>query len=219
MTAIPIPWRMRNLPLDSRGYPVPVVVLRDKNGKPLFVVNDGEKQIECAKRKLCAICGERLTKELWFCGGSLAAFHPRGAYLDPPMHHECMRYALQVCPYLASPHRTAYVSEATIERIQDRVSGPRLVHDPTVTHERPDPIVAVMSFGQSILIDPRSQFVDRRLRAIKPLRPYHAVEFWRHGEQLRFEHGMEAIANLPSLDLAALRLLYPVPLPEIEVTK
>src|SRR5215471_19207085 len=83
-----LPERMCKLPLDHRGYPVPVTIQRDTRGKPLFVANDSEVVAKCIKRKLCSICGERLTRELWFTGGPNNALHPHGGYLDPAMHHE-----------------------------------------------------------------------------------------------------------------------------------
>ena len=36
----------------------------------------------------------------------MSALHPNGAYIDPPLHHECMRFALQTCPYLISTKYT-----------------------------------------------------------------------------------------------------------------
>jgi len=194
-----IPERMCKLPLDHRGYPVPVTIQRDTRGKPLFVANDSEAVAKCIKRKLCSICGERLTRELWFTGGPNNALHPHGGYLDPAMHHECLSYALQVCPYLATPRE--YLNEQLIDRLQERVGERIILIDPTTDPERPEVFMAVMSYGQSLIPRPRQAPV------IKPLRPYHAVEFWRHGIRLEFEAGLEIISKIRGLDLSGLRLV------------
>jgi len=200
---IEVPARMAHLPRDARGYPVPVVVKRDESGRPLFIVNDAEVIQRCIKRKLCSICGARMVREFWFAGGPGSAFDPRGMYLDPPMHHECLTFALQTCPYLASPVRRAYVDAAAVEKLAARVGGgDKLLLDPTVDEERPDPFVAVMSYGVSV----RGGSLGKE-RYLVPLRPYHAVEFWRHGERLSFGDGLAAIAKIRGLDLSALRLM------------
>ena len=193
---------MARLPRDARGYPVPVVVKRDESGRPLFIVNDAEVIQRCIKRKLCSICGDRMVREFWFAGGPGSAFDPRGMYLDPPMHHECVTFALRVCPYLASPARREYVNAATVEKLAERLGGDKLLLDPTVDEERPDPFVAVMSYGVSV-----SSGSLGKERYLAPLRPYHAVEFWRHGERLAFADGVAALSKMRGLDLSALRLL------------
>ena len=42
--SIPVPARMQQLPRDQRGYPVPVIVLRDNSGRPHFTMNDEAKR-------------------------------------------------------------------------------------------------------------------------------------------------------------------------------
>src|SRR5215472_13925800 len=96
-----VPSRMAHLPLDPRGYPIPANVYRDAQGRPHFTINDDRKRLEQLRRDACPICDQSLYIGRWFVGGPLSAFHPNGAYIDLPMHHECATYALQVCPYLA----------------------------------------------------------------------------------------------------------------------
>lgn len=53
----PIPQSMRKLDRDHRGYPVPWIVMRDIDGKPVLTVNDHEKVQKCVAKKRCSICG------------------------------------------------------------------------------------------------------------------------------------------------------------------
>lgn len=101
---VPIPKRMRTLERDARGYPVPFIVLRDRQGVPRFTINDVTKVAACLTKKLCSICGKRLDIDMWLVGGSRAFLHDDGVFLDPPLHYECAVYALQVCPFLAAPN-------------------------------------------------------------------------------------------------------------------
>jgi hypothetical protein len=195
----PIPERMASLPRDRRGLPIPVVVARDREGLPQFAVNDSLVSRQCVARKLCPICGQRLTKELWFAGGPGSAFHPGGAYFDPAMHHECMAFALQSCPYLALPN---YVSKMAAKMpVLEKQMCDELLVDPSVDPDRPLVFVAVMAFGQSV-----EEW--GRFSHLQPLRPYHAVEFWRHGQQLSFDEGLQIVCKNREYDLAGcLRLI------------
>ena len=198
---VPLPERMQHLPRDKRGYPIPVIVEHDQAGAPVFAANDHEVALRHARRKLCPICGARLTKELWFVGGPLSAFHPLGAYFDSAMHHECMTYAMQVCPYMALPNYRSTI-DAQMPHLQERIGG-KLVLDSTMIPGRPPCFVAVMAYGQSF----RDAEIPPLVNKI-PLRPYHAVEFWKDGARLTYEAGRELLAPLRGLDLdSCLRLI------------
>jgi hypothetical protein len=200
---VPLPERMKKLPRDKRGYPIPVIVTRDRDGLPMFTVNDSVVQTKCVHKKMCPICGGKLPKELWFVGGPQSAFHPHGCYFDSAMHHECLTYALQVCPYLAMTRWNAH--EANLDHLSSRMDKRTLLEDRTMIVDRPDVFVAVMSYGQSLSANgPMSPH-------IKPLRPYHAVEFWKHGQRVDFYEGvllMRKVYSEPKLDLhGTLRLI------------
>lgn len=199
-TQVPMPERIARLPRDRRGYPIPVIVTYDTQGLPLFTVNDSAVHRKCVNKKLCAICGERLTKELWFAGGPQSALHPHGMYFDSAMHHECVTYAMQVCPYLGTS-RFHGLSDATRTKLQGRMAVPLV--DVTVIPEKPELFVVVMAYGQSV----QASSEEPTLRYIKPLRPYHAVEYWQTGKQLSAAEGLAMIEKIPELDLSALRLV------------
>lgn len=103
LPAIEIPKPLRSLERDRRGYPIPFIVMRDRTGRPHFQVNDARQVLRAIRGHLCALCGRRMREGFWFVGGPRCFMHPRGAFVDPPAHEDCARYAMQVCPYLAAP--------------------------------------------------------------------------------------------------------------------
>jgi hypothetical protein len=50
---VPLPERMRSLPTDSRGYPIPANILRDENGVYHFIINDENKRQEQIELQNC----------------------------------------------------------------------------------------------------------------------------------------------------------------------
>jgi hypothetical protein len=186
---------MRDLERDRRGLPIPFVVLRDKEGTPHFTVNDTTKTVKCLLEDLCPICGKRLHRGRWFVGGPLSAFHPDGCYFDTPMHADCMRYALKVCPYLAAPKYSGRLDDVKIDadKLPDTIVG---MLDPTVIPDRPEIFVAVMSIGQEV----------KPGHAGRPyVRPKQRVryEYWLKGEQLPEAEGFaiaqRVLAEAPDL--------------------
>jgi hypothetical protein len=169
---VPIPDRMKHLKRDPRGYPVFYGAHVDSTGKAHFTVNDERKRIAMIEFDLCSICGKQLLRGRWFCGGPMSAFHAHGAYIDMPMHDECLHYALVVCPYLAMPS-WRNLSDKMIDRIPDGI----VAIDQTMIDKRPEVFVAVMATGQRMVGDGLQRYV-------RPRKPYLKVEYWQHGRQL-----------------------------------
>lgn len=167
---------MRGLQVE-RGFPVPFIVLR-LDGVVRFAVNDTRRVIRCIKEKRCAICGNPLDRLMWFVGGPGSAFARHGAFVDTAMHHECMEYALRVCPYLAAPSLMA--GRAT-ERAQAQLAGNTnvIVYDPTSIPGRPEVFVAAATRGYTPNGD-----------TVTPVRPYIDVEYWKHGERIDAAEGV-----------------------------
>lgn len=184
---VPIPGRMQHLKRDRRGYPVPVGVLIDTDGRPHFTINDENiRQVMIAEDR-CHICGQFLTKGRCLVGGPASAFHPEGAYIDPCMHKECARYALMVCPYLAAPSYAKRIDDKTLDPA--KLPGwATILNDPTMIDVRPDPFVLVYFYAQdqTLIVDE----VTRIVKYIKP-REIRAVEFWSKGVQLSMREGAE----------------------------
>lgn len=99
LETILIPDRMKRLPRDARGYPVPFVQLIYDDGTPDFRTLDAGKLIQALRRKLCGLCGVALGKHIYFLGGPKCVEY--GHFYDPPMHRDCALFALQTCPHLA----------------------------------------------------------------------------------------------------------------------
>jgi len=143
-----------------------------------------------------------LTREIIFAGGPNSAFHPHGAYIDAPLHRECMRYAMRVCPYLAAPTRREYLNQRAVDKISERLKQVTII-DPTLMPDRPEMFVSVMSYGRR-LVPCLSGGPNPYQR---PYKPYRGIEFWRHGGELSFADGVERLRAIRGLDLRALSLL------------
>lgn len=195
---VPLPIWMQKLPRDKRGYPIPVSALIDDNGKPHFTIVDEEKRQQVIRDDCCAICGRKLLKRRALVGGPGCAFLEGGAYLDPPMHVECARYAVQVCPYLAVPNYSKRLEGKTLDlsKVSDDLI---LTSDENMILERPNLFVLV------ILTKHRKIMGNGNLvKYIKPLMPYVEVEYWKSGVKLDSEEGQslakERLVELMSQD-------------------
>ncbi len=185
---VPIPRRMNAMQKDSRGYPIPFIVLRDINGDPHFAANDSRKQLRCLFEKRCPICGTKLDKLMWFAGGPQSAFAEHGVYIDTGMHHECMQYAMQVCPYLAMPRYMKSIGMSGITP-ENTPPGINIFIDPTQTPERP--VVFVVAGTENF----RIKEAPGHMLYVIPQRPYHAIEYWRYGKNLSEAEGRQIISD------------------------
>jgi hypothetical protein len=177
-----IPMRMRGLEKDHRGYPIPYGVYRDLDNRPHFTINDELTRQKILNNHLCGICGKKLERARWLIGGPLSAFTENGAFIDPPMHAECARYALQVCPYLALASYRNRIEDKTIDPTRQ---GPGYVTfmDPTMIDERPDPFVLIMTKKLHYIME------KTMIKYIKP-KSISIVEFWSCGDRLSSHEGM-----------------------------
>jgi len=131
----PLPDRMRRLPLDGRGYPIPFFV-DYVDGVPDFRVMDGRKLARAIKEKLCWLCGQPLARIAGrrpesgtFVIGPMCALNRTTA--EPPCHRECALFGVQACPFLTRPHaarRTANMPEGWVP-----ASGEMLLRNPGVS--------------------------------------------------------------------------------------
>lgn len=181
------------LPHDHRGYPIPFIVLRDINDKPVFVSNDALLVTQAVRDNLCHICGQPLDVYSWFVGGPGSALlnGNQAVYNDGPLHHECMQYAMQVCPYLAC-RLTKELAPATSERL--RAQGLRVSNTATMPGT---PAVFMAVCAYSYKAERRGMtmtfFVDK---------PFRKVEYWRETKMLPRDEG-EKLAKRAARRLAA----------------
>lgn len=184
---VELPKRMRKLPKDKRGYPVPVIVLRDKNKQPHFTINDHHKSSKAAIKQLCSICGDPLKKDIWFIGGPICFTHYAGAFLDPPVHHDCGEYALKVCPYLGAPNYAKLLDAKTLkpEAVPDMLA---LVKHETIADTRPE----LFMFGRCERFRINRSGLGQFTMSV--IGQWADIEAWRHGRRLEHHEVDELIA-------------------------
>lgn len=84
--------------------PIPWITYVAEDGRPDFRVHVESKRRRVEEDHLCQLCGERMGEEVVFVGlsAAMAAWGETGpAFGEPPMHRECLDYALEVCPWLS----------------------------------------------------------------------------------------------------------------------
>jgi hypothetical protein len=98
----PIPSRVRMLPVDSAGKPIPYFVQRDEFGKPVASTVDGARLIQCLRYHRCYFCGDLM--------GRTVAYHARVStgvsriVPEPAMHVDCAEWAACAFrPVIAEP--------------------------------------------------------------------------------------------------------------------
>ena len=94
-----LPPRLARRPRDRRGLPVPFVQASHPDGSPDFTAVDARLVMDAIGRHLCGLCGQRLDYWIAFVGGPTSV--AQQMFLDPPMHVDCARAALQLCPHMA----------------------------------------------------------------------------------------------------------------------
>lgn len=97
---IPVPEKMRALPIDERGFPIPKFVPYI-DGKPEFRGFDPNHMRACVLRKKCWLCGDPLGVHLTFVIGPMCAINRISS--EPPSHHNCAEYSAKACPFLSQP--------------------------------------------------------------------------------------------------------------------
>lgn len=106
---IPMPDRIRHLPVSPTGYPVPWFVQWFENDKPGdfgvgvpdFRVIDSRKMERAVREHRCWVCGEPAGKFLAFTIGPMCAINR--VISEPPSHLECAIFSTRACPFLSQP--------------------------------------------------------------------------------------------------------------------
>jgi hypothetical protein len=101
VAGLSMPARIKRLPIDKRGFPVPKFVAWI-DGEPDHRVVDSRRFAPAIKHRQCWICGEPLGR--YFCSviGCMCAVNR--IISEPPSHRECAEFAVRACPFLARPH-------------------------------------------------------------------------------------------------------------------
>jgi hypothetical protein len=97
---IPMPDRIKRLPLTATGYPVPWFAAWIDNVPDLRCVRPNGIKI-AYERKICWVCGEPLGRNFAMTLGPMCAVNR--TISEPPSHRECSIYSAQACPFLSNP--------------------------------------------------------------------------------------------------------------------
>lgn len=194
LDTVEVPMALRKRPKDRRGYPIPYVVFRDTAGRPHFTINDQERHAHVTRKALCSLCGGKLKEAkgrpgAWFIGGPICFVSPLGAFLDPAMHEDCARYAVQVCPYIAAPRYATRLDDRTLKP-EFIPEGVVVAGDLTQQNDRP----TLFALGQCAGYEAVAHGNQTALRKVGE---WLHLEFWQHGRQL----GGEEAQKLVALDL------------------
>lgn len=127
-TLPPLPARMKQLPVDERGYPVPYFVAWI-DGKPDHRVADAKKVVTAHRLCLCHVCGQRLGAYKAFVVGPMCGINRISS--DPPSHRECAEWAAVACPFLSRPR--AKRRTATLPEGVQHAAGLPILRNPGVT--------------------------------------------------------------------------------------
>ena len=173
----------QNCNFDSRGYPIPYIVLVDNSGVSHFKVNDSIKIIDCIVNNKCSICGTILNTDKWLIGGPMSAFHPNGAYNDTPVHKECGEFALKTCPYLAY---SKYNTNIDLNKIRNKIDADNLfLYNKTTDPDR----VPLFVFGKI------SDYKVSKNGYIIREKPFLEIEYYNDGKKLENDKSLEIIKS------------------------
>ena len=121
-----IPSRIKALPVDKRGFPVPYFV-KWIDGEPHFPVMDGDKLAVAINQSRCWICGDVLGAYKCFVIGPMCGVNRISA--EPPSHLACARFAALNCPFMAHP----LAKRANLDGIETHVAGIMIERNPGVS--------------------------------------------------------------------------------------
>jgi hypothetical protein len=160
---IPMPERIKALPVHPNGYPIPFFVHQPKGKLVDLRIASPYAIASCHRDRVCWICGQKLGKFVCFIGGPLSTNNQ--VYNDGPMHRNCAEYALKVCPYLA-------ISQ--VDRRGEAVPG-YAVHDFQIK-EKPERFGLLITNGWTIF----------KAETIYLFHAFNPIEmtWWKDGKQL-----------------------------------
>jgi hypothetical protein len=181
-----MPRRMRNLPVDKRGYPVPWFVAW-QNGEPEFRALDPEKWIRAVRDKLCWVCGESMGIYKVFVLGPMCGINRTAA--EPPCHMDCARWSVRNCPFLKNPDEVRRESKEL--HLEDG-SGFALQRNPGVT----------LLWATKTL----SIFNDEKGKPLIHIGEPELIEWWCRGLPAKREEVLQSIEEgMPALMALALQ--------------
>jgi hypothetical protein len=177
-----LPSRMRSLPVDHRGFPVPWFVAWI-DGKPDFPIAEGRKIMLAHRKGLCWVCGGALGRIKAFVIGPMCAINRTSS--EPPSHLECARFSALHCPFLTKPR-------------MKRVNGDDMPHGTQVAGMMITRNPGVTLVWQTLRY---SRFDDGRGGSLFDIGQPHALEWYAEGRRaMRAEVEHSIATGLPALE-------------------
>ncbi len=96
----PLTARIKALPVDRRGFPVPWFVAKVDGEWDFRCIKPGGRE-DAYTKELCWVCGQRLGANKAFVIGPMCAINRVTA--EPPSHLECAEWSAKACPFLTKP--------------------------------------------------------------------------------------------------------------------
>jgi hypothetical protein len=180
---MPVPERMRQLPLDKHGRPVPWFVAWF-NGTPDHRVIRRGGFPDALQFGWCWVCGAKLGRHRAYVVGPMCVVNRISA--EPPAHRDCAEYSARQCPFLSTPNMTRRTTGLPEDRVDP--GGVMLLRNPGVTAVWPTtaPIIPLPTPDGGCLC------------RLGPLDG--AVTWWRQGRPATYAEVDEAMrTGLPAL--------------------
>lgn len=144
---IAVPRLLRGRP-KWHGLPIPYVALVQPGGTPDFRVMDERRRLHVIQTRRCQLCGELLTKNIFFVGGPKAA--KARLYFEPATHLSCLIYAMQVCPFICGKLEHADLGEVRADNPQAAICS-----DETYSNEKSENWVILKATGYVLALTPQ----------------------------------------------------------------
>ena len=185
-----LPMRMKNLPRDERGFPVPWFV-DWIDGKPEFRAMDGRKYLTAITENRCWVCGEKMGITKVFVAGPMCGINRTSA--EPPSHLECARWSAKNCPFLSNPRMVRREDETINNMVmRERAAGHAITRNPGV---------AMLWITREYEV-----FDDGQGKPLIQMGEPERVEWYAHGRLATLEEVEASIhSGLPNLEALARR--------------
>jgi hypothetical protein len=173
-----VPMKMRDRPINEKGYVVPWFVAEIEPRKWDFRAIGPGKVQQAVRDDVCWLCGKRLGVYKTFVIGPMCSVNRVSA--EPPSHKSCARYAAQACPFLSQPKMV------------------RNEKDLPVGHLLPPGEMIARNPGVTLLWTTLSFQIERG--GLFRIGPPNDVEWWAHGRHATRQEVCDSIeSGLPIL--------------------
>jgi hypothetical protein len=123
---IPMPPRIRRLPISDRGFPIPWFTHVEEDGTPNFTAIARGRVVEAYHARKCWVCGDYLGTHYSFVLGPMCTVNRVNS--EPPCHLDCARYAAIACPFLINPR--AKRNEKALPEAHKEAAGVMIKRNP-----------------------------------------------------------------------------------------